>query len=188
MLDTRSLTVAKALTVGMLSSGLTPALLEKTMRDRGRIAMVISTGGHFASAAAAAVLRRGPGRQTVSVFPVQTPMPDLVARLNTFRPAILAPYASTGGRRAYEQESGRLNIQPSIVILSAEGLPAAERARISASFGLRSLKATPRPNALSLDTAAKKGGSMSTAAGPSSNLSMHALSPCPTVSPHKPCC
>ncbi|QDG87054.1 phenylacetate--CoA ligase family protein [Pseudarthrobacter sp. NIBRBAC000502770] len=134
LLDTTSLAVAQALTFRMLSSWLSPADLAGIIRGRGRIAMVIATGGHFASAAAAASLRKGPARRSVGVFPVQTPMPDLVALLNDFRPAILAPYASTGWLLAGEQEAGRLNIQPAAVILSAEGLPATEYARISAAF------------------------------------------------------
>ena len=137
LLDTRSLAVAKALTFRMLSSWLTPADIIGIIRGRGRIAMVIATGGHFASAAAAAALRKGPGRQTVGVFPVQTPIPDLVAQLNSFRPALLAPYASTGRLLASEQEAGRLTIQPVAVILSAEGLSAGEYARISAAFGAK---------------------------------------------------
>ncbi|MEO5317784.1 phenylacetate--CoA ligase family protein [Arthrobacter sp. CC3] len=135
LLDTRSLAAAKALTFRMLSSWLSPADILGIIRGRGRIAMVIATGGHFASATAAAALRKGRGRRNVGVFPVQTPMPDLVAGLNSFRPALLAPYASTGRLLASEQEAGRLNIQPTAVILSAEGLTAGEYARISAAFG-----------------------------------------------------
>ncbi len=135
VLDPRSLAVAQALTFRMLISWLTPADVARIIRGRGRIAMVIATGGHFASAAAAAALRKGRTRQIVGVFPVQTPMPDLVAQLNSLRPAILAPYASTGRLLATEQEAGRLNINPAAVVLSAEGLPAQEYARISAAFG-----------------------------------------------------
>jgi hypothetical protein len=62
LLDTRSLAVAKALTFHMLSSWLTPADIKEIIRRRGRTAMVIATGGHFASAAAAAALQNGPGR------------------------------------------------------------------------------------------------------------------------------
>nr|WP_012311483.1 coenzyme F390 synthetase-like protein [Arthrobacter sp. AK-1]ABR66951.1 coenzyme F390 synthetase-like protein [Arthrobacter sp. AK-1] len=137
LLDTRSLAVAKALTFRMLSTWFTPADLIGIIRGSGRVAMVIATGGHFASAAAAAALRKGPGRQRVGVFPVQTPMPDLIAQLNSFRPAILAPYASTGRLLAFEQEAGRLNIQPTAVILAAEGLPEGEYHRISAAFGAK---------------------------------------------------
>lgn len=83
LLDTRSLVVAKALTFRMLSSWLTPADILGIIRGRGRIAMVIATGGHFASAAAAAALQRGPDRHSGGVFAVQTPTPDLVAQLNS---------------------------------------------------------------------------------------------------------
>ncbi|TNB75690.1 phenylacetate--CoA ligase family protein [Arthrobacter sp. BB-1] len=135
LLDTRSLAVAKALAFRMLTSWLTPADIIGIVR--GRVAMVIATGGHFASAAAAAALQKGPGRHSVGVFPVQTPMPDLVAQLNSFRPALLAPYASTGRLLAFEQEAGRLNIHPVAVVLAAEGLPTGEYARISAAFGAK---------------------------------------------------
>lgn len=64
LLDTRSLAVAKALTFRMFSSWLTPADILGIIRGRGRIAMVIATGGHFASAAAAAALQRGPDRHS----------------------------------------------------------------------------------------------------------------------------
>ncbi|MFB9653429.1 hypothetical protein ACIQF8_18320 [Pseudarthrobacter sp. NPDC092184] len=137
LLDTTSLAVAKALTFRMLSSWLTPADILGIIRGHGRIAMVIATGGHFASAAAAAALRKGPGRHSVGVFPVQTPMPDLVAQLNSFRPALLAPYASTGRLLASEQEAGRLNIHPVAVVLSAEGLPEGDYGRISGAFGAK---------------------------------------------------
>ncbi|MCB8808793.1 hypothetical protein LJD48_28010, partial [Escherichia coli] len=101
-----------------------------------RIAMVIATGGHFASATAAAALRKSPaGRALVSVVPVHTPLPELVERLNSIRPAILAPYASTGRLLASEQEAGRLHINPALVILSAEGLPDEDYGRIATAFG-----------------------------------------------------
>ncbi|WP_144662955.1 phenylacetate--CoA ligase family protein [Paenarthrobacter nicotinovorans] len=137
LLDRRTLKVTKAMTARMLRSWLAPADVLAIVRGRGRMAMVIATGGHFASAAAAAALRRGPGRSIVDVFPVQTPMPELVARLNDFSPAILAPYASTGRLLASEQEAGRLHIRPALVVLSAEGLPVGEYERMATAFAAK---------------------------------------------------
>lgn len=137
LLDTKSLAVTAALAWRMLSSWLSPKDFLYILARRGRTAMVIATGGHFASATAAAALRRGPGRAIIGVFPAQTPMPDLTARLNAFRPAILAPYASAGRLLAAEQEAGRLNIRPTLVVLSAEGLPDDEYARIAATFATK---------------------------------------------------
>ena len=136
LLDSRSLAVTRALTWRMLSTWLSPAAALPIIARRGRIAMVIATGGHFASATAAAALRKSPaGRALVSVVPVHTPLPELVERLNSIRPAILAPYASTGRLLASEQEAGRLHINPALVILSAEGLPDEDYGRIATAFG-----------------------------------------------------
>lgn len=67
----------------------------------GRMAMVNATGGHFAAAVAATRLRRRRfGR--VELLPVDTQLPEMVARLNLFRPAILASYASTAAMLAGE--------------------------------------------------------------------------------------
>ena len=101
----------------------------------GRTAMVSATGGHFASAVAAARLRSSRrGARRVRLFAVHTPMPQLVAELNAFRPALLASYATTAVLLASEQQAGRLRIHPVLVALSAEGLPADEQRRIADTF------------------------------------------------------
>ncbi len=69
------------------------------------------------------------------MFPVATPLPELVAQLNAFQPALLAPYATTAALLATEQQAGRLRIRPALVALAAEGLPDGEPARIAAGFG-----------------------------------------------------
>jgi phenylacetate-coenzyme A ligase PaaK-like adenylate-forming protein len=69
------------------------------------------------------------------VFPVATPLPELVAQLNAFQPAVLAPYATTAALLAAEQQAGRLRIRPAVVALAAEGLPEGDPARIAAAFG-----------------------------------------------------
>ena len=68
--------------------------------------MVMATGGHFASAVAAARLRKGNlaslRARVIRVFPVQRPLPELVAGLNRFRPVVGAPYASMAALLAGE--------------------------------------------------------------------------------------
>jgi len=105
----------------------------------GRLAMVIATGGHFASVVAATRLRQSSRRRAraIQVFPVDTPLPDLVAALNQFRPVIVAPYASMGRLLAAEQEAGRLQIHPVLVVLSAEGLAPGDYERIARVFGAK---------------------------------------------------
>ena len=94
--------------------------------------MVTATGGHFASTAAAARLRRTRrGRRRVQALSVHPPLPELVTQLNAFPPAVLAPYATTAALLATEQQAGRLRIRPALVALAAEGLPDPEIARIA---------------------------------------------------------
>lgn len=99
------------------------------------MAMVMAAGGHFASAVSAARLRKGRlSRKLVGVFPVQTPLPELVAQLNRFRPAVVDAYASMAALLASEQEAGRLHIDPVLVIVTAEGMPTSEYDRIAKVF------------------------------------------------------
>jgi phenylacetate-CoA ligase len=133
--DRFALSVTAVLGARMLGTWLSGPDLARIATRGGRIAMVIATGGHFASATAAAALRKSRlRRQRIGVFAVHTPMPDLVTALNGFRPAILAPYASMGALLATEQLAARLNIDPALVVLSAEGLPGSEYDRISNAF------------------------------------------------------
>ncbi|MFC4004057.1 phenylacetate--CoA ligase family protein [Prauserella oleivorans] len=136
--DQRVLAVTAAVGARTLSSLLNLKDGARIVARGGRIAMVIATGGHFASATAAAALRKNRLRRNrIGVFGVHTPMPELVEALNAFRPAILAPYASMGALLATEQQAGRLHIDPALVILSAEGLPPGEYSRIATAFGAK---------------------------------------------------
>ena len=133
LLDDHSFTVTSAIAFRMLSSWLTPADVFKLLAGGGRMAMVNAMGGHFASAVAATRLRRRRGKR-IGVFPVDMHISEMVAQLNRFRPAILASYASMGALLTSEQEAGRLCINPVLVVLSAEGLPASEYDRITEVF------------------------------------------------------
>ena len=136
--DRHALAVTTALGTRMLGSWLTATDVARIVARRGRIAMVIATGGHFASATAGAALRKNRLRRNrIGVFGVHTPMPELVAALNAFRPAILAPYAGVGALLATEQQAGRLHIDPALVVLSAEGLATGEYDRIANAFGAK---------------------------------------------------
>ncbi|WP_125777279.1 phenylacetate--CoA ligase family protein [Antribacter gilvus] len=136
--DQRVLAVTGAVGARTLSSWLTAADVARVVARGGRTAMVIATGDHFASTTAAAALRKNRLRRNrIAVFGVHTPMPELVEALNAFGPALLAPYASVGALLATEQQAGRLRIDPALVVLSAEGLPAPEYDRIATAFGAK---------------------------------------------------
>ena len=136
LLDDRSMAVTSALALRMLGAWLGVGDVLRILARRGRMAMVNATGGHFASAVAATRLRRRRGDR-VAVFPVHMPLPEMVAGLNGFRPAVLAPYASMGALLASEQEAGRLRIEPVLIVLSAEGLALSEHERIARAFGAK---------------------------------------------------
>lgn len=136
LIDPGALAVAKVMGARMLGNWLSLRDVPRLVAGGGRIAMVSATGGHFASAAAAAKLQRSPrSARLVRQFPVETPLPELVAQLNDFRPAVLAPYATTAALLADEQAAGRLHIRPALIALAAEGLPPGGPERIATVFG-----------------------------------------------------
>ncbi|MFI5894877.1 phenylacetate--CoA ligase family protein [Actinoplanes sp. NPDC051513] len=137
--DRHTLAVAAALSVRAVLSGggITPRILLKALTKGGRSAKIVGTGGHFAAVAAEMSQQRTHPRREkkVRLFSVQTPLPQLVAQLNEFRPALLECYASTGLLLAAEREARRLHIDPTLISLGGEGLPEAEYGRISTAFG-----------------------------------------------------
>lgn len=75
LIDQQALVVATAMAGRMLASWLRPRDALRVVAGSGRTAMVSASGGHFASAAAAARLRNPRrGARTVRLFPVQTPL------------------------------------------------------------------------------------------------------------------
>ncbi len=138
LLDDRTLAVTNALMVRALRAWLSIGDVLRILAGGGRMSMVMATDGHFASPVAAARLRKTRwGRKALQVLSVHMPVPELVARLNAFRPAVVAPYASLAALLADEQEAGRLRIRPVLLVLSAEGLPADEYDRIAKAFHAR---------------------------------------------------
>ena len=133
LLDSHSMMVTSVLAIRMLSSWLAFVDVLKIIVGRGRMAMVMATGGHFASSIAAACMTKSRGENFIALS-AHKPMPELVASLNKFKPALLAPYASMGALLATEQEAGCLSIKPVLIALSAEGLAESEYKRIAKAF------------------------------------------------------
>lgn len=135
LLDRASLNVAGAVMLRALTSWLTGHDLARIVRARGRIAMIMATGGHFASAVAAARLRTTPARRRrIAVLSVHQPISELVDSLNRFQPVILTPYAGIAALLADEQHAGRLGIRPALVVLAAAGLSPSQYGRIVSAF------------------------------------------------------
>lgn len=129
-----------AVTFGMMaqlgSDWLSPIQLVRLMIRGGRFATVIATGGHFLSVAAGTRERREKPRRhrRLRIFSVHRPLAELVAGLNLVQPVLLGAYASVLRLLATEQETGRLRLQPMLVVSTAEGLPRGERERIARVF------------------------------------------------------
>ncbi len=102
----------------------------------GRTATIVTTGGHFSSSVVESLARRRfprlSGRNRV--YSLLAPLPDLVAALNDFRPAIVGTYPTALSLLAAEQAAGRLRIRPALALSGAERLSPAARERIAAAF------------------------------------------------------
>ena len=102
-----------------------------------RYALVVATGGHFASVVNFERLRRiNPWLRAVSrSFDVLQSTGELVRQLNAFKPTVLATYPTAGVLLAAEARSGRLRIEPHCVMTGGETLSPAARAQMESAFG-----------------------------------------------------
>jgi phenylacetate-coenzyme A ligase PaaK-like adenylate-forming protein len=104
-----------------------------------RFALVMATGGHFASVASLEHLRQSFPWLSASVaaFSLMTPLPQLVAQLNAWRPTLLATYPTAAEVLAQEQEAGRLNVHLGELWTGGETLAPAVKARLAHTFECR---------------------------------------------------
>ncbi len=115
-----------------------------SMKDLGailksgmRTAAVWATGGHYLGITMMKrqILEKPSRARAMRIFPVQDPLSKIVVGLNEFQPAMLNGYASAISLLAQEQEAGRLNIHPVLIMTSSESLAIEERQRIVRAFG-----------------------------------------------------
>ncbi|MBN9318002.1 MAG: phenylacetate--CoA ligase family protein [Devosia sp.] len=134
--DRHALTVTQAIAVRAITSWLSFGDFVRIIASGGRMAMVMAKGGHFASAVGAAGIKRRLKEKLLQLS-VHDPIPEIVTKLNEFRPALIAPYASIASLLATEQEEGRLHVHPVLLTLAAEGLAPEEYLRIARAFGAK---------------------------------------------------
>jgi phenylacetate-CoA ligase len=137
--DDRAWTIYTALAGRRARALLKAGDMLRVIRGGMRMAMLYVTGGHFVAIAGVMreLRRRRVLARRVRIFPVHTPMSELVPQVNRFRPAIVAGYAGTIAQLAGEQEAARLHIHPVQVHVTAEGLTGGEYDRIARAFGAR---------------------------------------------------
>ncbi|MFH8597863.1 phenylacetate--CoA ligase family protein [Streptomyces rimosus] len=136
VLDDRYMDVGAALTSRALATWLGPAGLLRAAAHRGRFAQLVATGGHYVGFAAySRTLQAGGWRsKLIRAFPVHTPMAQLVADLNAYRPAFVIGYASTIKLLTAEQEAGRLRIDPVLIQPAGETMTTDDTDRIARAF------------------------------------------------------
>ncbi|MFM9106854.1 MAG: phenylacetate--CoA ligase family protein [Chloroflexota bacterium] len=111
-------------------------VLAALVRERGRVAAVVATGGHYGAAALVALHQRtNPLAAGIRVIPAQAPLDSITALLAADPPAVLSGYATAIRLLAGEQRAGRLRIRPALVVTTAETLTPEDRAIIEASCG-----------------------------------------------------
>ncbi|KAB1933869.1 phenylacetate--CoA ligase family protein [Micromonospora sp. ALFpr18c] len=139
LFDDRSTAVTSAMALRGFGRWLRWRDASRIVGSGARVASILATGGHFGSSTV--LPRRGDGsrigERRLRVFSVFSPLPQLVAELNDFRPAVLIGYAGQLALLAGEQEAGRLRIRPTLVVLGAEGLSQPGYERIASVFRAR---------------------------------------------------
>lgn len=138
--DRLALGVYDALTVTR-AHALTPKALVRALGKGLRIAAVVATGGHHVSTSMVNLNRRRfPAlARRIRLFSVLTPLPRLVAQINSFDPAILVGYPTALHVLAQEAGLGRLRVRPALVEVGGEVLTAEARGTIERAFGGRVL-------------------------------------------------
>jgi phenylacetate-coenzyme A ligase PaaK-like adenylate-forming protein len=104
---------------------------------RGRSALVIATGDHFASITTWEHLRRVFPSAAARSYSVLMPIARLDAELNAFRPAFVASYPSVLALLAAEERAGRLSIAPALAWSGGETLTPVAQAAIERAFGCK---------------------------------------------------
>jgi phenylacetate-coenzyme A ligase PaaK-like adenylate-forming protein len=103
---------------------------------RIRVAFYGATGGHFAGVTSIASLQQGVRRLFINAqaFEVNTPLPQVVERINQFRPDMLWGYTTALKMLGEEQRAGRLDIRPAAVAATGEMVTTADMQFLSAAF------------------------------------------------------
>jgi phenylacetate-coenzyme A ligase PaaK-like adenylate-forming protein len=104
---------------------------------RLRLAFYGATGGHFAGVTGMASMQQGMAKLFIDAraFEVNTPLPNVIAGLDRFKPDALWGYTTALKMLGDEQRAGRLHIRPAAVAASGETVTKADMQFLSAAFG-----------------------------------------------------
>lgn len=135
--DRDALAVYDALLSARFPAGSTAPSPFAILGRGGRMAMIAALDGHFAGAVSWERLRRSHPLMASATrsFSVLSPLPELVAALQQWRPTAIASYPTMLMLLAHERRAGRLQLDPQVLWSGGETLAQAERAEIEAAFG-----------------------------------------------------
>jgi len=104
---------------------------------RLRIAFYGATGGHFAGATGVASMQQGIGRLFLDAraFEVNTPLADVIGKIDEFQPDVLWGYTTALKMLGAEQRAGRLNIKPAAIAATGEMVTRADMEFLTSAFG-----------------------------------------------------
>lgn len=110
-----------------------------TLATGGRMALLVATGGHFASIASFERLRRTQPwlAAVLRAFSILDPLPALVHSLNSWQPQVLATYPTAAELLAEQARAGRLQLPLRELWCGGETLRPAVRKRLEQAFGCR---------------------------------------------------
>lgn len=111
--------------------------LNDYIRRGARSIGVFATGGFYLgnSSIRARLLAMPWKKKQMAVTSALKPIPEIVRELNAFQPAMLGGYPTILELLIEEQEKGRLNIHPVIIMTGGEYLAEDVRTRLSKAFG-----------------------------------------------------
>ncbi|MCO8246327.1 MULTISPECIES: phenylacetate--CoA ligase family protein [unclassified Haladaptatus] len=134
--DDYALTAAGVASTRWLRSLLNVETAKKLARNELRAAMISIDGHHYAAASGVTMLqRRYPFlRNRFKVFSPKRSLPELVADLNDYQPALITGYASVIKELAREQTKGRLMLSPAFISTGAEPISVSEKRELSRIF------------------------------------------------------
>ena len=156
--DARAMAVYDALIAAQFDQvALDPGCGPRLWAGRGRSALVVATGDHFASITSWEHLARSDPASDRRSFSVLEPTARLVAQLNEYRPAFLASYPSVLELLATERDGRRLAIAPALIWSGGEHLGDAARVAIEKSFGCRVMNEYGASECLSIAFGCREG-------------------------------
>ena len=99
-------------------------------------AVLFATGGHYGGVGVATFVKNLHPimSRRVRIISVLLPINEQVAELNEFQPTFLSGYPSALLAMAHEQEEGRLQIRPSIMLCAGEYLSEQQRVKLETTF------------------------------------------------------